>query len=81
MAAMVDVMLEEVDRYVTDEQKLVTYGWVSRQLNIPSNIAKRCAAPRKLCAPLGSISSFLTGGRLPFCPRQAAVPVLAVAGR
>eukprot|EP01051_Picozoa_sp_SAG22_P006797 SAG22_NODE_458_length_10257_cov_4.533373_2_plen_39_part_00 len=38
---MVEAMLEEVDRYVTDENKLVTYGWISRQLDLPSNTAKR----------------------------------------
>ena len=57
---MVDMMLDEVDRYVCDEQKLVTYGWASRQLNVPSNIAKR-SAPQHCEAVRGLL--FLKGCR------------------
>eukprot|EP01050_Picozoa_sp_SAG11_P014387 SAG11_NODE_1767_length_4282_cov_3.760220_3_plen_138_part_00 len=42
-AARMDVMLDEIDRYVADEQKLVTFGWISRKLDVSSNVAKRCA--------------------------------------
>jgi DNA polymerase delta subunit 3 len=38
---MVDALLDDLDRYVVDEQKLVTYSWVSRQFSVSSNVAKR----------------------------------------
>jgi hypothetical protein len=34
-------LLDDLDRYVVDEQKLVTYSWVSRQFSVSSNVAKR----------------------------------------
>ena len=40
-AMAVAAMLEEIDRFCTDEKQLVTYQWLSRKLNVPSDTSKR----------------------------------------
>lgn len=47
----VAAMLEEIDRYCCDEKLLITYQWLSRKLNVPSDTSKRCA-PDVLAPPV-----------------------------
>jgi hypothetical protein len=47
----VAAMLEEIDRFCTDEKQLVTYQWLSRKLNVPSDTSKRCALDPTVCRP------------------------------
>ena len=36
-------LLEEVDRFVCDEKRTVTYQWLSEELDMTANHSKRCA--------------------------------------
>eukprot|EP01046_Picozoa_sp_COSAG06_P002316 COSAG06_NODE_81_length_25302_cov_21.168902_17_plen_109_part_00 len=38
-------MMEEVDRYCVDEKLTVTYQWLSRKLDVASDVSKRCVPP------------------------------------
>ncbi len=42
MGTSVVTLLEEVDRYVCDERKVVTYAWLSRKLSLTVDFSKRC---------------------------------------
>jgi len=41
-SATKQAFLDNVNGWVFDEHKIVTYAWLSQELSLPANLAKKC---------------------------------------